>query len=84
MEYKIAVVTQTPLIKFNKNYSSFRKSIKLEDLDSGDYQYTVGGVSNMEKVLIKKLIEDRFAKKVYWFSLNPNAPENLVLDKKQE
>lgn len=82
MEYKIAVVTQTPIIKFNKNYSSSRKSIKIEDLDPADYQYTVGGVSNMEKVLIKKLLEDRFAKKVYWFSLNPNAPENLVLNKK--
>jgi len=81
MSYKIAIVTQTPLIKFNNYYYINNNIININDLKPNEYQFTVGGVSNMEKVLIKKFLDDKFAKKIYWFSLNPNAPENIVWNK---
>ncbi len=80
MKYKIGLVTQTPIIKFNRDFSK-SKRLNLGEISNNDYQYTVGGVSNMERVLIREFIKDNFAKKIYWFSLNPNAPDIINIDK---
>ncbi len=74
----IGIVSQTPLIKFNENAKN-ESIVRLSDLSEGSYNYTVGGVSIMVNNLIRKMQNSKFATKVYWFALNPKAPEKIIV-----
>ncbi|MEM3965635.1 MAG: hypothetical protein QXP79_03480 [Thermoplasmata archaeon] len=74
----IGIVSQTPLIKFNEEMER-EKIIKLSELKKDSYNYTIGGVSIMVNNLIKKMQENKFASKIYWFALNPNAPYKIIV-----
>jgi glycosyltransferase involved in cell wall biosynthesis len=74
----IGIVSQTPLIKFNE-YAKNEQIVKLSDVSKDQYNYTIGGVSIMVNNLIRKMQNDKFAAKVYWFALNPKAPSKITV-----
>jgi len=74
---KLGIVSQTPLIRFKKQFENFDK-INLRDLSEEDYSYTVGGVTAMEKVLSEYLLENKITSEIHWFSLNPGAPKHVI------
>ncbi len=76
---KLGIVSQTPLVKFKKPFEKIDR-IDLRKLSKEDYEFTVGGVTAMEKVLSEYLIENEIANEIHWFSLNPNAPKHVIVN----
>ncbi|MGC8497765.1 MAG: glycosyltransferase family 4 protein [Thermoplasmata archaeon] len=74
----IGIVSQTPLLRFSETFDN-EPIVKLSELDREKYNYTIGGVSIMVNNLIRKMQNEKFAKKVFWFALNPNAPERIMV-----
>ncbi len=75
----LGIVSQTPVVRLSKNPG--RDIVKLSELDKQDYTYTVGGVAPMIKSQLVELIGSGFLRKATWFSLNPNAPKNIIISK---
>ncbi|MGC8598856.1 MAG: glycosyltransferase family 4 protein [Thermoplasmata archaeon] len=73
----LGIISQTPLVKFDENVESDELTSK--ELENYKHSYTVGGVSIMVNNLIERLQKERFANKVFWFSLNPPAPKRIIM-----
>lgn len=77
---RLGIVSQTPLIRLLKR--SGEKSIDISKLRFGEYSYTVGGVAPLVKAEIDELIRQGAISKAVWFTLNPDAPRDMILSDK--
>ncbi len=85
---RICINSQTPLVRFRaqyheliEKYGSLPDPLPLEMLSEGeDYVFTPGGVPVMVYPLLKKMMGEGLASSPHWISLNPNAPERVVVD----
>ena len=73
----LGVVSQTPAMVLAKKYRA--ESVRLQDINEGDYSYNIGGVAPMLRTQLEELRKKRWIKEATWFSLNPTAPKNIVL-----
>ncbi len=76
----LGVVSQTPMVKLSKEGLS--GTIFLSELGEEDYRYNVGGVTPLIKSQLEELLRKKAIRKATWFSLNPNAPKNIILSKR--
>ena len=83
---KICINTQTPLVRFKRPfddrlYSSMKGQEKLSEFREGiDYDFTPGGVTNMLRPIVKRMVDHKLIDKPAWVSLGPGSPERNESD----
>lgn len=78
----LGVVSQTPVIRFKKEINYEISSI--DDIGRDDYNFTVGGVTPLLMSQLKGLLREGVIKRAEWYSLNPNAPKRIKIEKNIE
>jgi glycosyltransferase involved in cell wall biosynthesis len=76
----LGVVSQTPLIRLLSG--SHKEIVRLNELRKDEYRYTVGGVAQMVHAQLEELDKENLIKKAIWFSLSPNSPKNIIINKR--
>lgn len=75
----LGIVSQTPVIRLVGSQGA--GTVKLADLKKNEYAYTVGGVAPLVKSQLEELEKEGFVRSSIWFSLNPGAPQSIMLSK---
>ncbi|MBI4362187.1 MAG: glycosyltransferase family 4 protein [Euryarchaeota archaeon] len=87
MKLKVAVNTQTPLVRFHLSYAELLEKygelpdtlpLRLLSPDE-DYTFTPGGVTRMVYDLLGAFRRRGALRRAHWVSLNPAAPERVTL-----
>lgn len=78
----LGVVSQTPVVRFNKEVGEDVKNIA--EVDREDYSFTVGGVTPLLRSQLKGLLKEKVIRKAEWYSLNPSGPRKINIQKSIE
>ena len=73
----LGIVSQTPIVRFLKE--QHRSTVRLRDMNPNDYSYNTGGVVPMVRAQLNELSKHKLLRNATWFSLNPHAPDSVIL-----
>ncbi|HUB92396.1 MAG TPA: glycosyltransferase family 4 protein [Candidatus Saccharimonadales bacterium] len=76
----LGIVSQTPVVRIFEKHPT--ETIRISNLGKNEYVHTVGGVSPLINAQLEELSRMNAIRKAVWFSLNPNAPRNILISKR--